>query len=215
MEGFLKKIKELRQKHNLSQSYVAEKLNIRQSNYGKLERGEAQFTLDKVFMIASVFNVPAYLLLYDEDKDEWPFFDKESELTIEAYKKENELLEMSNEQLLKIIELKNQSEKQLNTIINQLRTLLKQQIARNKKLKEYVSNSFEQLSKVGEDELQKLYPGLSNEQLEKHIDSLKQYFGLDIDDSIESDIWDELFSNVAELTEKMIENDKSQKPQTK
>lgn len=105
MDYVLKKIKELRIAKGLSQDQMAEAIGVNQSNYGKVERGSSQITLNKLFEIAKKLEVPVFMLLYNEDKDEWPFFDKESELTIEAFKKKNELLEKENEQWKEIVEL--------------------------------------------------------------------------------------------------------------
>lgn len=105
MDYVLKKIKELRIAKGLSQDQMAEAIGVNQSNYGKVERGSSQITLNKLFEIAKKLEIPVFMLLYNEDKDEWPFFDKESELTIEALKKKNELLEKENEQWKEIVEL--------------------------------------------------------------------------------------------------------------
>ncbi|WP_323757974.1 helix-turn-helix domain-containing protein [Roseivirga sp.] len=105
MDYVLKKIKELRVSRGLSQDQMAEAIGVNQSNYGKVERGSSQITLNKLFEIAKKLDTPVFMLLYNEDKDEWPFFDKESEVTIEALKKKNELLEKENEQWKEIVEL--------------------------------------------------------------------------------------------------------------
>ena len=47
-------IKKLREKKGFSQKFVAEKLGINQSTYGKLERDESSITLDRLYKIADV-----------------------------------------------------------------------------------------------------------------------------------------------------------------
>ncbi|KYG83953.1 hypothetical protein AWW67_02210 [Roseivirga seohaensis] len=210
MSDFLKKIKEIRLTKGLNQSEFANMIGMNQSNYGKIERGEYQLSVNKLIEIAEKLEVPAFSILFD-DEDDKRIFDKETELTIEALEKKIEILEMSNEQLLKILALNGQQEKQSDIIVNQLRTLLKYQAANNKRLKEFISNWLDKLSEAGEDQLHKLYPGLTNEQLDSHIETLRQHFGLDVDDSIESDLWDDLLGkmeNAAELTEKLIRQSK-------
>ena len=47
-------IRKSREKRGFSQEYVAEKLGINQSTYGKLERDISNITLDRLFKIANV-----------------------------------------------------------------------------------------------------------------------------------------------------------------
>ena len=90
---------------NISQKDMAERLGVSQPHYNKVEKGDVLLRMDLVENMSNIIGVPVFLLAYDEEKDEWPFFDKESELTIEALKKKNELLEKENEQWKEIVEL--------------------------------------------------------------------------------------------------------------
>lgn len=51
------KIRELREKHHLSQEEMAEKMNISSSAYGKFERAETRLTITKLEQIAEIFNI--------------------------------------------------------------------------------------------------------------------------------------------------------------
>ncbi|PIE77931.1 MAG: transcriptional regulator [Candidatus Delongbacteria bacterium] len=51
------KIKKLREKHNWSQEYVSEKLNIAPSSYARMERGETRLTLERLEQFAEIFNM--------------------------------------------------------------------------------------------------------------------------------------------------------------
>src|SRR5205814_8425863 len=50
-------LKELRIEHRKTQDYMAQKLNISQSQYNKIERGEKSMEINTVIITASVFNM--------------------------------------------------------------------------------------------------------------------------------------------------------------
>jgi len=56
-------IRKLREKKGFSQEYVAEKLNINQSTYGKLERDVSNITLDRLYKIADILEEDITTLL--------------------------------------------------------------------------------------------------------------------------------------------------------
>jgi len=56
-------IRKLREKKGFSQDYVAEKLGINQSTYGKLERDVSNMTLDRLYKIADVLEEDITTLL--------------------------------------------------------------------------------------------------------------------------------------------------------
>lgn len=56
-------IRKLREKKGFSQDFVAEKLGINQSTYGKLERDISNITLDRLFKIADVLEEDVTTLL--------------------------------------------------------------------------------------------------------------------------------------------------------
>jgi len=54
----------LRKERHLSQEQVARKLNITQSAYGKLERGQTRLTTDRVYQLADIFKVDPNEILH-------------------------------------------------------------------------------------------------------------------------------------------------------
>ena len=56
-------IRKTREKRGFSQEYVAEKLGINQSTYGKLERDVSNITLDRLYKIADVLEEDITTLL--------------------------------------------------------------------------------------------------------------------------------------------------------
>jgi transcriptional regulator with XRE-family HTH domain len=62
-----KNIKKFRELRNFSQRYVAEKLDITQQNYSKMESGEVDFPISRLFQIAEILSVRATdILSFDE-----------------------------------------------------------------------------------------------------------------------------------------------------
>ena len=61
------KIRTIRQLRGYSQEYMAMKLDLSQSAYGKIERGESDVTLTRVEEISRVFEMSVVdILLFDE-----------------------------------------------------------------------------------------------------------------------------------------------------
>ncbi|MDR0798845.1 MAG: helix-turn-helix transcriptional regulator [Dysgonamonadaceae bacterium] len=56
-------IRKLREKKGFSQEFIADKLGINQSTYGKLERDMSSMTLDRLFKIADVLEEDVTTLL--------------------------------------------------------------------------------------------------------------------------------------------------------
>lgn len=56
-------VRKFREKKGFSQEYVAERLGINQSTYGKLERDMSNITLDRLFKIADVLEEDITTLL--------------------------------------------------------------------------------------------------------------------------------------------------------
>lgn len=63
MIAFAKRLKELRQENNYTQSNVAEKLGIRQQSYARYESGAGEPNLETLVAIAKLFNVSVDYLL--------------------------------------------------------------------------------------------------------------------------------------------------------
>lgn len=58
----------MRRKMNYSREYVADKLGISPAQLGKIERGEANITTEKLFMLARILETdPNHILSYTED----------------------------------------------------------------------------------------------------------------------------------------------------
>lgn len=68
-----KNIKKIRELKNLTREYVAAELNMSISGYGKIERGEVDLTLSKMFKIAKVLNVSMEFIFKFDVKN---FFDE-------------------------------------------------------------------------------------------------------------------------------------------
>ena len=63
------KIKNIRELKNLTQEYVAERLDISQSAYSKIENGETKVSEEKLFQIAEVLEVkPEDIKAFDSQK---------------------------------------------------------------------------------------------------------------------------------------------------
>lgn len=63
------KIKNIRELKNLTQEYMAERLDISQTAYSKLERGETKVSDEKLSQIASVLEVrPEEIKAFDSQK---------------------------------------------------------------------------------------------------------------------------------------------------
>ena len=56
-------IRKVREKKGFSQEFVADKLGINQSTYGKLERDVSSLTLDRLFQIADILEEDVTTLL--------------------------------------------------------------------------------------------------------------------------------------------------------
>lgn len=61
------KLKELRDKHNLTQEDMACKLNISTRAYSNKENGINDFTLSEAHKIASIFNMDIYSIFFDDE----------------------------------------------------------------------------------------------------------------------------------------------------
>lgn len=59
------RIRYLRQKEGFTQMQVAEKLAVSQAAYCRLEKGEIEFTVSKLFELADIYGVTAARLLQD------------------------------------------------------------------------------------------------------------------------------------------------------
>jgi len=69
MENTYDNIKKIREIKNLTREYVAAELQMSTSGYGKIERGEIDLTISKLYKIAAVFGITVTeLLFFDVNK---------------------------------------------------------------------------------------------------------------------------------------------------
>lgn len=59
-----KNIKTIREMKDLTRDYVAAELDMTTSGYGKIERGEIDITISKVYRLASIFEITVSDLLF-------------------------------------------------------------------------------------------------------------------------------------------------------
>ncbi|MDR0828877.1 MAG: helix-turn-helix domain-containing protein [Prevotellaceae bacterium] len=56
------KIRKLREERNVSQEFMADKLKINQSSYGRLEKSDSRLTVPRLLEIADVLNISVSVL---------------------------------------------------------------------------------------------------------------------------------------------------------
>lgn len=96
MKTVYEQVKRVRQEKGLNQSAMARLLGIAPNNYGKLERGETQMTIERLEQIADILEVSTQSLLFpgtSENKDE------EAQREVRNLKKELDLVNKENELL--------------------------------------------------------------------------------------------------------------------
>jgi transcriptional regulator with XRE-family HTH domain len=124
------KIRFLRDSKNWSQEYVAEKLNITQTAYSKLESGQTKLTTERITQLAILFNVDEHFFLSD-DQPTLNYYNCNDNKAIINPQNYNELPKDVYEQLLsakdasisilqKELDLKNKEIEQLMKLIEKL-----------------------------------------------------------------------------------------------
>lgn len=99
MVSIIDKIKEIRERNNFSQDYVASKLSMTQQAYQKIENGTTSLKLEIILNLAKLYKVGSHEFIGNVDSELQQIFDK----------KEIEQLKLENENLIKIVlELRNQ-----------------------------------------------------------------------------------------------------------
>ena len=63
MNSAFQNIERIRKAKGLSREYMAQKLNVTLSAYGKMERGETAITLDRLYELAEIFGLDAEAIL--------------------------------------------------------------------------------------------------------------------------------------------------------
>ena len=56
-------IRKIRELKNLTREFVAAELNMSPSGYGKMERGEVDITISRLYEISDILNVPLSCIL--------------------------------------------------------------------------------------------------------------------------------------------------------
>ena len=63
------KIRTIRETRNWSQEDMAEKMNMSENGYAKIERGKTKLNLHKLEQIANIFNIDVLELIKNDDKN--------------------------------------------------------------------------------------------------------------------------------------------------
>ena len=67
---YRKRLREIREEHNLSQAQVGEVLNKSQQGYSHIENGRAELKIDDLVTLCKFYEVSAdYLIGYTDDPD--------------------------------------------------------------------------------------------------------------------------------------------------
>jgi transcriptional regulator with XRE-family HTH domain len=103
IEDVLSKVKSVRERKGLSHEYMGMKLGISQAAYTKIERGQTNLALDRLYQIAEVLDVKIAELLGIDLKSE--FNQTNNDGGIGYLQKEYNFYQENKEQYQKIIEL--------------------------------------------------------------------------------------------------------------
>lgn len=68
-KNYLENIKAFRTKKGISQSQMADRLGFTQNNYSKIERGQSELTVDRLYEIAEILEVSIFQILVDKDSN--------------------------------------------------------------------------------------------------------------------------------------------------
>lgn len=155
MKNIIEKIKEIRIAKRYSQEDLAEKLNINQSTYFKIENGKTELTITRIYEIAKILEVSVSELLGigpnnvpEMDNSELEYWEKEVEWRSELLK--------SQRDSIRLVELKKQ---ELQILVNN--TFIK--VAFDKAIEmKIVKNgtneeNFRFLERLSKDDLELLY----------------------------------------------------------
>ena len=173
MDFVIKRIKELRIAKNLSQDQMAEAIGVNQSNYGKLERGDAQLTLQKLFKIAEYLEVPPFMLLY-RDKVDDEYVNKEYYASVKS-------MEATNQSLLTSLISQKAASKSIMDSISNYRKLMEMMIQNIETLRDFVNASLIESEKIGIEQLKTMYPEITEEDIINSRALLRQSLNLELD----------------------------------
>ena len=108
------RIKKLREFRNFTQQYLADKLDISQNAYSKIENGTTKLTIDRLEQIAKLLDVPVESVLSNEKQvlnvenntinKFYAHIENLHEENKEILQQQVEFLQQQNEKLIKTIE---------------------------------------------------------------------------------------------------------------
>lgn len=110
------KIRAIREVKGYSQDFMAEKMNISQKTYSRIESGNVKLDIDRLKQISELLEVEPSALLdnetnvfnyYDKVNNSGTFYNISSEEYISHLNKEIEYLKEQNERLMRMLENKN------------------------------------------------------------------------------------------------------------
>ena len=67
---YLKRLKDLREDHDYTQSYISKLLNMKQQQYSRYEKGEYEIPLESLLKLADYYNVSIDYILNRTNKKE-------------------------------------------------------------------------------------------------------------------------------------------------
>ncbi|MBP1926880.1 transcriptional regulator with XRE-family HTH domain [Sedimentibacter acidaminivorans] len=108
------KLRSLRNKYNLTQTELAEKLNLSKANISKYESGNLEPNIQTITTISKLFNVSVDYLLKDEPDDESLTIDEEFQSllsdpkTLVAFKDFQNLTDTDKQEIINFIKFKKQ-----------------------------------------------------------------------------------------------------------
>ncbi|WP_421977875.1 helix-turn-helix domain-containing protein [Roseivirga seohaensis] len=210
----IQKIIETRKLLGISQKQIAEHLNVSAPHYNQIEKGTNNLKLEVFLQIAEKLGVPAFTLLYDEEKDK-AIFDREAQFRVDSLEQKANNLEKENARLLKhiqkldndismlkeIIKLRRTIEKQQREIMLQLKELSEIAINTKKRLVNFTTDYLDNLSENQFDTIKQSKPELQHLDLAAYISLQKRSLGIELDQTQEDPIWPKLLKAYEQLDE--------------
>jgi transcriptional regulator with XRE-family HTH domain len=116
MKDIGQRIRKIRENKEYTQEYVANKLDISQNTYSKIESGNIKLTIDRIGELSKILDIPIEDLLSDESKifnlnnnHIEKFYienlQEENKGLVQSLKDQVKYLQEENQRLLKMIEL--------------------------------------------------------------------------------------------------------------
>lgn len=78
----INRVRELRERNNVTQEYMADKLGLNTANaYSLKERGERKFSLDEAKLVSEEFDLPIEEIFFNEELTETVIIREESNIS--------------------------------------------------------------------------------------------------------------------------------------